>query len=99
MQQMPLFVQGEVAKLIQENMGALARPAELRLGLDEETLQNVPKLEKDTLMPKEMGEEKVKPVSPDRLSPRSSASLRKSLKFSRKESNGLSNKLKSISMQ
>ena len=97
-QQMPLFLQGEVGKLIQENVGTLARPAELRLGLEEDTLQNVPKLEKDTLMPKDLSEEKASPKSPDCLSPRSSASLRKSLKLAKKDSKGLTSKLKSISM-
>ena len=54
--QMPMFLAGEVGRLIGENMGAVARPADRKLGMEEEVVANVPRLEKDTLMPKDVSE-------------------------------------------
>ena len=41
---MPMFLAGEVGRLIGENMGAVARHADRKLGMEEEVIDNVPRL-------------------------------------------------------
>lgn len=67
-------------------------------GLTEEDISRVPKIEKDTLMPKDMSQEKIDLKEASKLSPKSStASMRKVLGLSKRNSEGLASKLKSIS--
>ena len=70
----------------------------LKKDFEEDLLISVPKLDKDTLMPKDLSEEKVRVSPPRRLSPQSSrSSTRKGMNGTQLNSIKLADKLKSIS--
>lgn len=72
------------------NSNIVCAPDVVGMTMSEEPLCNVPKLDKDTLMPKDLSEEKVRVHSPERMSPRSScSSLRKGLRMVKRSSSKL----------
>lgn len=97
---MPLFLVGDLGELIDLNLFTVVAPPDtVGFCTKDEELTSIPRLSKDSLMPKDMSEEKVRVNSPERFSPRSSRSSgKKFTRFSRKSSSKLEDKLKSISL-
>lgn len=96
---MPFFLVGQIGNLFDENLFTVFVPPDLAgLSTKDELLASIPRLNKDSLMPQDLSEEKVRASSPDRLSPRSScSSIKKITGISRRSSTKLQDKLKSIS--
>ena len=72
-------------------------PSPMERMIKEDVMVEIPRIDKDTLMPKDLSQESVRVQSPRRTSPRSSASSMRKIAFKKRESTNIVEKLQSVS--